>query len=207
MMYIFILTNYFHLAGGQRMLFQITFSAFVLFSLQHFYKLRGEPMKKTVSAFSACIPVYLTTLGDVTLLLQNNKWQICPVKIETFLMHQFRFAKENHSYYSMVFTDILKRQRNLPLYLHSQIYIPVKFRSPLCKGDSASGYLNLDDIRSISPHCIVLPHQSLLHQQSEKTLHLHRNEGLLIQKLLAEEAREKLRSTHLAEDLWEYLIP
>lgn len=164
-------------------------------------------MKKPVSPFSACIPAYLPTLGDITLLLQNDIWQICPVKIETFLMHQFRFAKENHSYYSMLFTDILKRQRNLPLYLHFQIYIPVKFRSPLCKGDSASGYLNLDEIRAIRPDCIVLSHQSLLHQQSEKTLNLHRNEGLLIQKLLDEETRTQLRSTHLAEGLWEYLIP
>lgn len=149
------------------------------------------------------IPEYEENIGDCTKIITNHEETIINKSIKSCINLIADYycinLKSNRKYYGRE----LGIKNNVPIIINSQIiYIPFKARKPLCKNDSASGYINIMSISKITEQnkkgiFITKRNKKIITYQTEITLRKEINYGKLAKLLYYQ---KNYNQTNIAEN-------
>ena len=141
----------------------------------------------------AFLPVYLTLKGNCTLLFTNSgeAYEI-EKTIKTVLNQLCKFYLIDLKAIKKHYGNILGIKNLVPIPFNKEdIFIPIKFRKPLCRNDGSLGYVNIQYIKKItesSGKAIIhfKNHNTIESLNSIETVNRHIKNGNIVKKLYEE---------------------
>lgn len=154
----------------------------------------------------AIIPKYIPDLGNCTIihteeenpLILENTISTVMKRIGRYHMVDLEAMKERNG-------NLINISYPVPIYLHDDVFIPIKVRKPFGKNDKSFGYVNLeyiDNIKQENNHTIIL-----LRNQVEiyclfrkETLSKHIGNGTIIKKFYKDRITSNLIRVNINVD-------
>ena len=144
----------------------------------------------------AFLPVYVPSKGDCTKLYtkQGGVYEV-EKSISTILNRMCKYHLIDLEAIKKQYGDILSMKNLIPIpFTQEDIFVYIKVRKPLCKNDSASGFVNIRFIDRVLERddkvLIELSNHNMIEcLNSVKVINKHINNGHIVKKLYSKKQR------------------
>lgn len=151
----------------------------------------------------AFLPVYIEMKGNCTLLhnKQGKSYEVSKT-VRTILNQLSDFYLINLKTTREHYGDILSIKNLVPIpFNEDNVFIPVKFRKPICRNDGSVGYININYIKKTSKSkygsIIYLKDDNTIKSlNSLETINRHIKNGYIVKKLWKEKQSSTLTNEY-----------
>lgn len=147
--------------------------------------------KIIIQEIIAILPIYIKLKGNCTLLYSRDG-DTCKVgkTVKTMLNQLSLFYLLNLKATRKYYGELLSIKNLVPIpFNEGNVFIPIKFRIPICRNDGSMGYINVNYIENIEK----LEEGTLIHLNNQKTIKSLNS---------IETVNRHIKNGHIVKKLW-----